>query len=94
MKKIGSKGLAILKSEGESFNFARRLSADTLAKVDPLGIHILSALIFNNPSDLAIVPHHRCWVYLKMVDSDEPLVLEVDIAITSYDILREVEYVG
>lgn len=91
MKRIGSKGLHILKSECESYNFGRSISNDVLSKVDPDGIHVLSVLIPKNNSDLAVVPHHRCEIYLKMKDSDRPQVQEIDVAVTSYEILRKVE---
>ena len=91
MKRVGTKGLQILKSECESYNFGRSISADTLAKVDPDGIHIISILVAKNPSDLAVIPHHRCEIFLKMAGSDRPQVQEIDIATNSYEILREAE---
>lgn len=76
----------------EKHEFNRQVATEILAEnIDPQGIHLLEVIVPYHrasfgPSKEPIWPdHHRCQVYCKVVDSDEPVRFFLDIAVQNWE---------
>lgn len=93
-KQIKLKGLVVLVSEAEQFNFEAKFPSQYLSDIDDSFQMPISILIANHQSDLSKVPHHRCAVVVHMIEANTVRIEVVDIAITTFDILKPYEEVN
>lgn len=67
-------------------DFNRQVNVELLESiVDMEGKHVIECLLPYHNMDTASTPHHRCEVYIKTTNSDEPKRLMLDICVEQYD---------
>jgi hypothetical protein len=90
LKVCNTKDLVNLCRRASRNGFNRQLDEAFIKGVDPQGLHLVTvALPFHN-MDSAVIPHHRCTLYLKVKGSTEPLEgLLLDVAVKDFDSLQD-----
>lgn len=92
MRVCDASTLLLLCGNADKHEFNRRAVTEALAEdIDHNGINVLGVIIPYHrasfgPSVEPIWPdHHRCHVYAKVKDSDEPVAFYLDVAVKDFE---------
>ena len=95
-----SQDLLYMAKMADKHDFNRRaVTEDLVERIDPNGIHIVQCLMQYHrasfgptPKDKAPWPdHHRCYIYCKIRDIDDPVNFFLDVEASFWDRLMTLE---
>lgn len=67
--------------------YDHRVKADLLDRLSPTGYHVLIRTARNHDDGRRTVAHHRTRALLKVRDSDDPVVITLDVSSRHWDSL-------
>jgi len=95
-----SADLLYMATMADKYEFNRRVETERLVEdIDPDGFHVLECMLQYHRASFGPTPkgkpvwpdHHRCHVYCKVKDADEPVTFYLDVEAVFWDRLMTTE---
>jgi len=86
---VTTPSLIALAVVGQERGMNRQLCEDALEmSADPAGLHLLTVVLpFHNGKQAKQGPHHRCQVFIKEKNTDEPAAAFIDVPVERFEAL-------
>ena len=90
MKIISAKELETVNNQSVKYQFNRTLTQEFINQLHPEGLNVVNIVIWGHNMDFADVLHHRCLILARVLTSNEPVEVFLDIEAETYRTLSTI----